>query len=214
MHPVIHILVVDDHSLVRSGLCATIENFPNMQVVGQAASGEEALRLSAQLEPDLVLLDMKLADMEGISIASALQKMLPKTKILVVTTSIDIFLIPALFARGVRGFFNKASDNTHLLEAILTIQAGHTYICPHSAKKMQCQESNALKNPLDALSERELQVVLLIFYGLQQEAICKKLGITVSTLKTYRLRIAEKLHIANDVELVLIGMRYGLYEIK
>lgn len=212
MHPVVvRILVVDDQSLVRSGICASLENSPNIQVVGQAASGEEALRLSAQLQPDIVLLDLHLGDVNGVHIAAALQKSAPKIKILVVTTSMDIFLIPALFACGVRGFFNKASGHADLVEAILSIQGGSTYICPHIAKKVHLGQDNALKNPLDALSERELQVLLLIFYGLDHEKVCKKLGISLSTLKTYRMRITEKLHIENDVELTLIGMRYGLW---
>jgi two-component system invasion response regulator UvrY len=211
MHPVVRILVVDDQSLVRSGICASLENSPNIQVVGQAASGKEALCLSAQLQPDILLLDLHLADVNGAHIVTALQKSAPNIKILVVTTSMDIFLIPPLFACGVRGFFNKASGHADLVEAILSIQAGSIYVCPRIAKKIHRGHENPLKNPLDALSERELQVLLLIFYGLDHEKICKKLGIRLSTLKTYRMRITEKLHHENDVELTLIGMRYGLW---
>jgi len=211
MHPVIRILVVDDQSLVRSGLCFSLANLANIEVVGQADSGEEALRLCVQLKPDLVLLDFKLADRDGMDIAPALLEAVPNTKILIVTTSVDSSLIPQLFARGVSGFFNKASSHEELLKAIELVCAGRTYICPHMAKKVHHEWNKPLANPFDLLSERELQVVLLVSHGLAHEEICKKLAISTSTLKTYRVRISEKLHVKNDVELILVATRHGLF---
>jgi len=210
MHPVIRILVVDDQCLVRSGICANLADVQNIQVIGQASTGQEALELSVQLKPDIILLDLNLPDMDGLQLAMVLQQKAPKTKILIVTTSVDNFLIPKLFACGVKGFFNKTSGCEDILKAIVSIQAGRTYICPNIAKKIKTERNNASTNPFEIVSKRELQVILQIANGSLKEEICEKLSISLSTLKTYRNRVFRKLAIQNDVELTLMLIRYGL----
>jgi len=204
------ILVVDDHHLVRSGICLSLQNLTDMTVVGQAASGKEALQLCAELKPDLILLDLKIAETDGRELAPVLLQLSPNSKILIVTSCLDTALIPQLFALGVKGFFNKTDDREELLKAIRTVCAGRQYVCPRVAKDLNIQVETLLENPFDLLSERELQVVLLLACGLTHHEICKKLDIHISTLKTYRARFFEKLPAKNDVELVLLAKRYGL----
>jgi two-component system invasion response regulator UvrY len=212
MSPPIRILVVDDQSLVRSGICASLAGLPNLEVVGQAASGQEAIQLSATLKPDLILLDLNLPDIAGREVISVLLKETPKVKILILTCSLDTFLIPQFFSCGASGFFNKVDGYKELLKAIEMVNAGHLYVSPEMTRKIQFELNTQLANPFDALSERELQVVLLIHCGFTLDEIAIKLKISGSTCKTYRLRITEKLGVKNDVELILMTARYGLLE--
>ncbi len=202
-------LVVDDQSLVCSGICRSISDLHYINVVGKTTSGKEAIALCAALKPDLVLLDLNLPDMEGLEIISGLLEKVPSVRILIVTSSLDASAITQLFASGVSGFFNKVDGYEELAKAIYAVSSGHIYICPWMAKKMHPDAHHSSINPFDLLSERELQIVLLLCAGFTLEEACPILKSHASTTKTHRLRIFEKLSVRNDVELILVAMRYG-----
>lgn len=210
MSTIIRVFTIDEQYLVRLGLCSVLAGLPNIEVVGHAGSAKEALRLCAQLMPDIILLDHKVSILEGVDIVSALSEVSPKTKFLVITSLLDTSLIPALLAQGVTGFFNKIGGDEELLKAIQLVHAGRTFVSSNIAKRIRLKTDSILSNPFDLLSERELQVALLLSYGVSQQSICEKLGIGISTLKTYRARFSEKLGIKNDVELTILASRHGL----
>lgn len=210
MSSIIRVFAMDEQYLVRLGLCSALAGLPNITVVGHAGSAKEGVRACAKLKPDVVLLDLKVLSADGADPVPALLKISPKTKLLVVTSLLDTSWIPALFAKGVTGFFNKIGDDDELLQAIQLVHAGRTYIASSVTHKRHLKADEILANPFDLLSERELQVILLLCYGVTQEYICLKLDIGVSTLKTYRARFCEKLRIKNDVELTVLASRHGL----
>jgi two-component system invasion response regulator UvrY len=210
MRPPIRIFIIDDHHLVRAAIACSLEDSLDVEVVGKTGTGREAIELCAQLKPDLVLLDLQVGDMDSFDMVQALRKILPNIKILVVTASADSSLVPNLFAQGVCGFFNKVEGYIELTRAIMLVAGGHSYISPGIAKKMSAIIGKLLDNPFDALSEREIQIILMVALGLTPEEICGQLGIKASTMKTYRNRFYEKLNVKNDVELTLLASRHGL----
>ncbi len=209
MSPVTRILVVDDEELVRSGICFIVSSLPNIEVVGATGSGKEAIILYEQLQPDLVLLDLKMEDLNGVEVASALLNKYPNIKIIILTALINSAVIAKLFKLGIAGFLNKSSGFKEIAQAIQAVSAGHFYTQCTIDRKFK-RGKYEVENPLDILSERELQVALLIYYGWKSECICEELEISSSTLKTYCSRLYRKLYVKNPVELAVLMHRFGL----
>ena len=211
--PVTRIIIVDDESIVRTVICVSLSALPNFQVIAETDSGKEAIRLCEELKPDLVLLDLKMKDLSGLEVAPVLLKKNPALKIIVNSAYLDNSLIPILFSYGVLGFFNKADGFQELTTAIRKVSLGCSYTSLYF-KKTELEKKKATLSPLDLLSERELQVALLIYYGMNTHEICKRLKINVSTLKTYRSRLSEKLGIQNDIEITVLVERFKLLQNK
>lgn len=209
MQSTIRVFIVDDHDLVRAGISRMFSSAVDMEVVGEANSGEQALERCPPLKPDVILLDVNMPGMGGVEAISALLKLLPSTKILVVTASLDKALVPQFFQRGVSGFFSKVDGQEELIKAVRTVFSGRPYVSPSIAQKMSFKSGGLVLYPFDLLSERELQVVLLLFNGFTLEDISKWFSIRMRTIKTYRVRAYEKLGIKNDVELTLLAGRHG-----
>ncbi|MDY7564559.1 UvrY/SirA/GacA family response regulator transcription factor [Pseudomonas sp. RTC3] len=210
----IRVLVVDDHDLVRTGITRMLADIEGLQVVGEADSGEESLKQARELKPDVVLMDVKMPGIGGLEATRKLLRSHPDIKVVAVTVCEDDPFPTRLLQAGAAGYMTKGAGLAEMVQAIRLVFAGQRYISPQIAqqlalKSFQPQSSNS---PFDLLSEREIQIALMIVGCQKVQAISDKLCLSPKTVNTYRYRIFEKLSISSDVELALLAVRHGMVD--
>jgi two-component system, NarL family, invasion response regulator UvrY len=207
------VLVVDDHDLIRLGICRLLDDVPDIIVVAQASSGEEAITLVRKLAPDVVFMDIR---MPGIGGLEATQRILAKhsdTKVIVVSAFNDEVYPAVLLKAGASGYITKTTDSEEIKVAVQTVLSGKVYISPQLAQMLVVNGlSLDSKSPLSDLSQRELQIAELITRGQRANDVAVTLNISPKTINTYKYRIYEKLGVTNDVELTLAAVKYGLVD--
>lgn len=209
----ITILLVDDHDLVRTGIRMMLNDINGMKVVAEASSGEEAVKLGRELKPNVVLMDVKMPGIGGLEATRKLIRSDPDVKVLVVTTYDNDVYPSRLLQIGAAGYLTKGSSMDEMIKAIRAVNAGQRYISPEIASKLAFRHvTDKEESPVEMLSERELQVMLMITKGMKVQDIAEKLHLSPKTVNSYRYRIFEKLNIKNDVELTLLAVRYGLID--
>lgn len=208
----IRILMADDHAIVREGLRSLIATDPQLKLVGEASDGEEAVRLFAELIPDVTLLDLMMPRKDGITTIQEIKARHPEAKILVLTSFVeDEKVFPAIKA-GALGYLLKETSPDDLLQAIREVYRGESSLSPAIARKL----INELNRPVDApqteepLSERELEVLVLIAEGLSNQEIADQLVVSVRTVRNHVGNILSKLHLANRTQAALYAVRKGL----
>jgi DNA-binding NarL/FixJ family response regulator len=201
-------LLCDDHSLFREGLAALMERRDDWQVVGQAADGEEAVRLAARLRPDLVLLDVAMPGMNGIETASAIRAVSPHSAILALSMYGDAHYLQSMLKAGAVGYLLKNQASAELEKAIDTVQCGHIFISP--ALHTGGERSSAPELELAKLTPRERAVLRSLAQSRKMREIAEEMGISVKTVETHRKRIMSKLEIDNLPGLVRFAIRSGL----
>lgn len=207
----IKILVVDDHTLVRTGVKRILEDISGFKVVGEAQTGEEAIRLARELSPNVVLMDIKMPGIGGLEATRKLLRFDPDIKILVLTVCSDDLFPSRLLQAGASGYITKGASTEEMIRAIRIINSGQRYISPEIASQLAIKHlTEATETPFEMLSERELQVAIMITNGVRVQAISEKLCLSPKTVNSYRYRIFDKLNIKNDVELTHLAMRHGL----
>lgn len=213
MQPDIRVLLVDDHDLVRTGIKRVLTDVPYIKVVGEANSGEEALNVARETNPEVILLDFKMPNMDGLETTKELLKIDPNLKILMVSVCLDELLLPKLFKEGVCGYYSKSGSVEEMIKAIKLVYEGQRYISPVLTQQLGLKSLDSGDLFIfDVLSERELQVVLMIVDGLTIHEISEKLSINRKTINSYRSRSFQKLNVKNDVELTLLAARQGLID--
>ena len=209
----IKVLLVDDHELVRMGIKRLLQDVPGIKVVGEAATGEEAVLLSKDLSSDVVIMDVNMPGIGGLEATRKMVRHNPDIKVLALTIYEDEPYPSRLLQAGASGYITKGSDPEEMIRAIRTIHSGQRYISPEIAQQIAIKRfTKGDESPLDALSERELQIMLMITQGQKVQDISKKLCLSPKTVNSYRYRIFEKLNINSDVELTLLAMRLGMLE--
>ena len=209
----IRVFLADDHAVLRAGLRALLSREPDMEVVGEAASGSEALKKVEELQPDVVLMDISMPGMEGLEATAQVKQKAPGTKVLILTMHEDRrYLLPALRA-GAAGYVVKRAADTELVGAIRAVQRGEAFLHPSMAKFLV--EEFAEGGPSGAvegqpLTDRENEVLRLIAEGFSYKEMADRLGISGKTVETYRERIKEKLNLHSRAELVRYALERGL----
>ena len=207
----INVLLVDDHDLVRTGIKRILDDVSGVKVIAEARTGEEAIRLGRQLKPDVVLMDVKMPGIGGFEATRKLLRINPDIKVLIVTTCNNDVYPARLLQVGAAGYLTKGSSMNEMIQAIRAVHAGQRYISPEIASRLAFRHvSDDTESPFDSLSERELQVMLMITNGTKVQDIAEKLCLSPKTVNSYRYRIFEKLDVKNDVELTLLAIRHGL----
>jgi DNA-binding NarL/FixJ family response regulator len=201
MKPV-RLVLVDDHKVVRQGLRFILDPDPRFEVVGEANSGEDALRLVSELKPDAVILDLHLPDAVGAEICRRIVELHPKVAVLVLTAFVDRQLVDACLRAGARGYLLKDAESLHLEEQVLAAVRGQTPLDPRAAGIVTDFLLQHKPAPED-LSLRELEVLQLISHDLTNREIGAKLYISVNTVKQHVKQILAKLGARNRVEAVL-----------
>lgn len=210
----INILVVDDHELVRYGLTRILADMPHIKVVGEAGSGEDAVKLARELKPQVILMDVLMPGMGGLEATRRIHHFDPDIKVIAVTACDDDVYPSRLLNAGASGYLTKGADVEEMLKAISNVQSGKRYISPDIAQKLALKSFGKSSNklPFDQLSERELQISMMIMDCNKVNEIAQSLCLSPKTVNTYRYRIFNKLGINSDVELVLMAVRYGLLD--
>lgn len=209
----IKVLLVDDHELVRIGIKRLLQDVNGIKVIGEASNGEEGIRIAKELIPDVVLMDVQ---MPGIGGLEATRKMIRNNvdiKVLALTVFDDEPYPSRLLQAGAVGYITKGCDAEEMIRAIRTVHSGQRYISTEIAQQLALKRFvKAEASPLDVLSERELQIMIMITSGQKVQDISDKLCLSPKTVNSYRYRIFEKLNLESDVELTLLAIRLGLVE--
>jgi two-component system response regulator NreC len=214
MPDTVRILLVDDHAVLRAGLRALLEAEPGFQVVGEAGTGEEGVRLAGQTRPDVVVMDLSMPGMGGLEAVRQIAALDQGARVLVLTMhGEEEHLLPVLEAGG-SGYVTKKSADEELIEAIHTVARGDVFLYPSGAKLLlrglKAKAEPGEEDPLDRLTEREREVLSYTVEGFSSSEIGKKLFISPKTVDTYRARIMEKLNLRHRSELVRFALRKGL----
>lgn len=214
MAEAIRVVIADDHSVLRSGLCALLEAEDDIEVVGEAACGDEAVQQAQSLKPDVIIMDLTMPVSGGLDAARRISALELDTKVLVLTVHAeDECLFPALDA-GCRGYVTKASADLDLAEAIRTVARGEVFLGPHAAmlllERYSATKSRDAPDPIQLLTHRERAVVSLTAAGYSSKEIGEKLKISPKTVDTYRARIQRKLGFEHRSQLVRFALQTGL----
>jgi len=210
---VINVLLVDDHDLVRAGIKKILDDVSGIKVIGETASGEEALKFVRSAQPHVVLMDMKMPGINGLETTKKMLRMNPDLKILVLTIC-DNDLYPArLLQAGASGYLTKGASMEEMVRAIRAVNVGQRYISPDIANRLAFRHvSDHEVSPFEQLSERELQVMMMIIRGTNAQAIASHLCLSAKTVNSYRYRIFKKIGVKNDVALTLLAMHHGFVD--
>ncbi len=211
----IRILLVDDHIVVRTGIKMLLIDALDIQIVGEAGNGEEAIHMARDLKPDIILMDVNMPGIGGLEATMRLLRNEPNTKILIISAHINDFLPAKLISVGALGYLSKNASREQMIEAIETIHAGNRYVDPSMVDSLVMPRLNTKdpsSPPLEKLSERELQILLMVARGMEVTEIAKKLFLTNKTINGYRSNIFKKLHVKTDVEAARIAIEQGLID--
>lgn len=207
----ISVLVVDDHELIRAGIARMLQDDGGITVVAEASSGEEALDLLKKTTPDVVLMDLKMPGIGGLEATRRIKRAREATKVVVVTACIDDPYPSHVMDSGASAYISKNSHISEIIRAIKAVSRGERYISSDIAQMMALNKSK--DSLFDTLSERELQIAMMIMDCQKVQNISDKLCLSPKTVNSYRYRIFEKLNVNSDVELTLLAVRNGLIDV-
>ena len=211
------ILLADDHTIVRQGLARLLEEQPNLKVIGEATDGRHAVEKANQLKPDIVIMDIAMPRLNGIEAAKRIRKNLPETKILILSMYSHEHYIHELIETGVSGYLLKESSGRDIIKAIHAAMNNETFLSPSISKVlMEAYRSPRKRSPrtdrYKQLSNREREVFQLIAEGYSTRVIAEMLFVSMSTVKSHRAKIMEKLDLNSTVKLVHFAIQLGLVD--
>jgi len=205
--------VVDDHDLVRMGISRMLEDVAGLTVVGEADSGETAVTQARALRPDVVLMDVRMPGIGGLEATRKLAQLDKHMKVIAVTVCNEEPFPSRLMQAGAAGYVTKGAALEEMVAAIKQVHAGQRYISPNIAQLLVLKHLNpGGESPFDCLSDREIQIALMIVGCEKVNSISDKLCLSPKTVNTYRYRIFEKLGVTSDVELTLLAVRNGMVD--
>lgn len=212
MKDTIKLLVVDDHPVVRRGISSCLARHTQLQIIGEAGDGEEALRKARELKPDLVLMDIDMPRMGGLAATEALRKELPHVRVLILSMFSNTDYVLRIIQSGARGYVLKEVTTEELVRAIETVNKGETFFSPDVARVALNQFVRGSGEPIHSLSlsNREREVLTLVAEGLSNKEIASRLGVGVRTVETHRERIMRKLDIHTIAGLTRFAISKGL----
>jgi len=208
----IRILLADDHSLVRQGFSMILGAEADMEVVGQAGNGREAIEMAEKLLPDLVIMDVTMPELNGIEATRRLAASLPRTRVLALSMHKDSAYVREILRAGARGYLRKDSGDADLLKAVRSVAKGEGYISPAVSEAVLQDYRRHVTNPLDLLTSREREVLQMIAEGKTNKEIATVLNLSVYTVEAHRGRVMEKLNLHSAGELVRFALRSGLID--
>jgi two-component system, NarL family, invasion response regulator UvrY len=209
----IRVLLVDDHAVVRVGFRLLLQSHGEVSVVAEADSGETACRLYAELDPDVVIMDIAMPGMGGLEALRRIRARHPQAQVLTLSAHDDPMHARRSLQEGALGFLSKRSAPETLLEAVTTVAAGRRYLDPALAQKLALSEfEGGSQSPVERLSEREFEVFVRLAGGATVQRIAQDLKLSASTVGTHLYNIKQKLNVDNQSELTLIAIRHGLIE--
>jgi two-component system, NarL family, invasion response regulator UvrY len=209
----IRVMLADDHAVVRTGFRLLLQSRPDIEVVGEADSGEAACQLYLEVTPDVLVMDIAMPGMGGLEALKRIRARHPQARVLALSAHDDPMHARRALSEGALGFLSKRGAPEALIEAITCVAGGRRYIDASIAQKLVLEEVNGeAKSPVDKLSEREFEVFLRLAGGATVQKIAEDLKLSASTIGTHLYNIKQKLGVANQSELTLIAIRHKLIE--
>ena len=210
----IRVYLIDDHALVRTGMKMILAGELDIEVVGDAESGELALPQIRKLKPDVVLCDLHLPGLSGLEITERITHSDLAAKVIIVSVLEDGPLPKRLIEAGACGYLGKAGDANELLRAVRDVARGKRYLGSNVAQNMALSNvaGNSNASPFDELSPRELEVAMLLVQGLRQEDIAQRLNLSAKTINTHKTRLFQKVGIQDNIALARLCTQYGLLD--
>jgi two-component system invasion response regulator UvrY len=205
-------MLVDDHAVVRMGFRLLLESSPDIKVVAEAESGEDAVRRFAEVRPDVVVMDISMPGIGGLEAIDRILAKDPGAKILVLSAHEDAMHARRVLKAGAAGYLTKRSAAEELIQAIRQVRQGKTFLEPEIAQQLAMQQLSGNRNPLDTLSEKEFKVFLALAKGQSVQEIAEVMSLSPRTVGTHLYNIKQKLGASNSAELAIIAIRAGLVE--
>jgi two-component system, NarL family, response regulator NreC len=222
MHPTgeyakVRVLLADDHTILRAGLKMMLNAQPDIEVVGEASDGRQALEEAVRLQPDVILMDITMPELNGIEATRQIKKLLPDTRILVLTMHENEGYLFQMLRAGASGYMLKEAADTDLISAIRVVSSGRFYLSATAQSMMvsdylQRVNTGEERDSYSALTEREREILKLVAEGYTNNQIAERLFISPKTVDTHRTHIMDKLNLHSRAELVKYAMRRGLLE--
>ncbi len=207
----IRLLVADDHSVVRQGIKQIVADSPDMQIVGEAATGHEALELVRSGSFDLIILDISMPGQGGLEILRELKAAAPALKVIILSMHPEEQYAVRSLRDGASAYLTKGSPPEELILAIKTVASGKRYITPSVADRLATYiEDSSQREPHELLSDREMEILVLIGSGKQTSDIAEELNLSIKTVSTYRSRILLKLNMETNAQLIRYSLQHGL----
>jgi two-component system invasion response regulator UvrY len=208
----VQVMLVDDHAVVRMGFRLLLEGTPDIVVVAEADSGEDAVRMFAEVRPDVVVMDISMPGIGGLEAIGRILAREPSAKILVLSGHEDAMHARRVLKAGALGYLTKRSAADELIQAIRQVRQSKTFLEPSIAQQLAVQQLSGEKNPVDMLSEKEFKVFLSLAKGRSVADIAQTMSLSPRTIGTHLYNIKQKLGASNSAELAIIAIRAGLIE--
>lgn len=209
----LRILLVDDHEIVREGIKLLVNTQDDMEVAGEAANGEIAVKKTGELDPDLILMDVSMPELNGMMATKRIKRLFPKVKILALTRHTDDGYLQQLLQAGADGYILKQSAPNELINALHAVGAGKAYLDPAMTKKVMhgyVRQSTALSNAEKVqLTDRESEIIRLIALGYSNREVSERLSISIKTVESHKANALRKLGISSRIDIVRYAILQG-----
>jgi len=209
---VIRILLADDHILVRQGFKLILSEQPDMEIAGEAANGREAVEQAEKLQPDIVIMDVTMPELNGIEATRRITAVAPRSRVLALSMHKDAVYVREILRAGARGYLLKDSADADLIAAVRAVAKGEGYLSPAISDAVLTDYRKHVTDPLDLLTTREREVLQMIAEGKTNKEIATTLNLSVYTVEAHRGRVMEKLNLHSTGELVRFALRSGLID--
>ncbi len=206
----IRVLLVDDHTVVRRGFGMIIASQGDMEVVGEAQNGREAVELAEKLQPDLVVMDVSMPELNGIEGTRRIGNVAPRTRVLALSMHRDSMYVREILRAGAQGYLVKDADDDALLDAVRAVARGEGYLSPAVSGAVLNDYRKHVTDPIDLLTTREREVLQMIAEGLTNKEIANVLELSVYTVEAHRGKLMEKLNLHSTGDIVRFALRNGL----
>jgi len=210
----IRVLLADDHSIVRAGLCRIVEESGDMTVVAEAADGKKAIQKARDTDPDVAVIDISMPEFDGLEVTTRLRDDHPELPVIILTMHEEEQYVVRAIEAGAMGYITKKSAPEKLVSAIRKVLAGQRYLSPEATETLALRVARGAKgqSPLDSLSNRELQVLKRLAQGNTNREIAAAYNISIKTVDTYRLRLLKKLNLRNNADISRFAIQSNLIE--
>ena len=208
----IRILLADDHVIVRQGFRMILAAQPDMEILGEASNGREAVEQAERLQPDVVVMDVAMPDLNGIEATRRMATAAPRARVMALSMHKDSVYVREILKAGARGYLLKDAFDRDLLAAVRAVARGEGYLSPSVSDAVLNDYRRHVTDPLDLLTSREREVLQMIAEGKTNKEVATTLGLSVYTVDAHRGRIMEKLNVHSASELVRVALRHGLVE--
>lgn len=208
----IRILLADDHSVVRHGFRRILDAQEDMEVVGEVSNGREAVEQAAALQPDLIIMDVTMPELNGIEATRRIAEIVPRARVLALSMHRDSVYVREILRAGARGYLLKDSSEADLVSAVRAVAQGEGYLSPAVSEAVLSDYRKHVTNPIDLLTSREREVLQLVAEGKTNKEIATGLNLSVYTVEAHRGKVMEKLNLHSASEMVRFAIRNGLID--